>query len=88
MKDRSNPPPASDDEEGEDLIEFDVYGWFKFESDADGVKRLDRQWVPLHDLEQAEGWEAAVQRLEEKLTKARTGLRAGGAPVSPEGAGG
>ena len=29
-----------------------VYGWFKFESDADGVRRLDRQWVLLHDLEQ------------------------------------
>ena len=88
MKDRSNPPPASDDDDGDDLIEFDVYGWFKFESDADGVRRLDRQWVALHDLEQAEGWEAAVQRLEEKLTKARTELRAGGAPVSPEGGGG
>ena len=25
MKDRSNPPPASDEEEGDDLIEFDVY---------------------------------------------------------------
>jgi len=29
-----------------------VYGWFKFESDANVVRRLDRQWVPLHDLEQ------------------------------------
>ena len=49
-------------------------------------------------LEQAEGWEAAVLKLEESLKMARTAmgaarlkkseLRAGGAPVSPEGAGG
>jgi len=31
------------------------------------VQRLDRQWVPLHDLEQAEDWKAAVVKLEEKL---------------------
>ena len=55
LVDRSNPPPDSDDDEGDECIEYDVYGWFKFESDADGVQRLDRQWVPLHDLEQAEG---------------------------------
>ena len=30
------------------VVPYDVYGWFKFESDADGVQRLDRQWVPLH----------------------------------------
>ena len=69
LVDRSNPPPESDDDEGEECIEYDVYGWFKlkFESDADGVRRLDRQWVPLHDLEQADGWEAAVLKLHEKL---------------------
>ena len=53
LVDRSNPPPESDDDEGDECLEYDVYGWFKFESDADGVQRLDRQWVPLHDLEQA-----------------------------------
>ena len=67
LVDRSNPPPDSDDDEGDECIEYDVYGWFKFESDADGVQRLDRQWVPLHDLEQAEGWEAAVLDLIECL---------------------
>jgi len=59
----------------------DVYGWFKFESDADGVRRLDRRWVPLHDLEQAEGWKAAVLKLEEKLKKASSDLAAGGSPA-------
>jgi len=38
------------------------------------VRRLDRQWVPLHDLEQAEGWEAAVLKLEERLMMARTAM--------------
>ena len=39
LVDRSNPPPESDDDEGEECIEYDVYGWFKlkFESDADAV---------------------------------------------------
>ena len=45
LVDRSNPPPDSDDDEGDECIEYDVYGWFKFESDADGVQRLDRQWA-------------------------------------------
>ena len=77
--DRSNPPPDSDDDEGDECIEYDVYGWFKFES---GVQR---QWVPLHDLEQAEGWEAAVLKLEERLKMARTDMAAGRAPTrSPE----
>ena len=85
LVDRSNPPPDSDDDEGDKCIEYDVYGWFKFESDADGVQRLDRQWVPLHDLEQAEGWEAAVLKLEERLKMARTDMVAGRAPTrSPE----
>jgi hypothetical protein len=59
------------------VVPYDVYGWFKFESDADGVQRLDRQWVPLHDLEQAEGWKAAVLKLEEKLKNASSALTAG-----------
>jgi hypothetical protein len=85
LVDRSNPPPESDGDEGDECVEYDVYGWFKFESDADGVRRLDRQWVPLHDLEQAEGWKAAVLKLEEKLKKASSDLTAGRTPErSPE----
>ena len=44
---------------------------------ADGVQRLDRKWVPLHDLEQAEGWKAAILKLEEKLKKASSDMAAG-----------
>ncbi len=42
-----------------------------------GVQRLDRQREPPHDLEQAEGWEAAVLKLEymeERLKMARTAM--------------
>jgi hypothetical protein len=41
------------------------------------VQRLDRQREPPHDLEQAEGWEAAVLKLEymeERLKMARTAM--------------
>ena len=39
----------------------------------------------MHDLEQAEGWEAAVLKLEERLKMARTDMAAGRAPTrSPE----
>jgi len=49
------------------------------------VQRLDRQWVPLHDLEQAEGWKAAILKLEEKLKKASSALTSGRTPAhSPE----
>ena len=81
-------------DEGDECIEYDLYGWFQFESHADGVQCLARQmWEPPHDLEQAEGWKAAVLKLEERLKMAaarltNSELRAGGAPVSPEGAGG
>ena len=40
LGDRSNPPPDSDD--SDDDLEDDIYGWFNFETDAEGVKRLDR----------------------------------------------
>ena len=72
-------------DEGDECIEYDIYGWLQFESHADGVQRLDCQWEPSHDLEQAEGWEAAVLKLEERLTMARTDMAAGRAPTrSPE----
>ena len=60
---RSNPPDSDD----EDDPEYDIYGWYNFESDADGVKRLDRQWVPLALAVEAEGWEDALKAFKDKL---------------------
>ena len=37
-------------DEGDECIEYDLYGWFQFESHADGVQCLARQmWEPPHD---------------------------------------
>jgi hypothetical protein len=60
---RSNPPESDDDDEPE----YDIYGWFNFESDAPGVKRLDRQWVPLALAVAAEGWENALDAFKKKV---------------------
>ena len=56
-RDRGNPPPSPAEEE----IEYDTYGWFNFDSDAEGVRRLDRQWMLAHSLAvvDAAGWKAA-----------------------------
>ena len=67
---RANPPPESDDEEEE--LQYDIYGWFNYETDAPGVKRLDRQWVALELAASAEGWEDAVKAYEQKLQTTRT----------------
>ena len=41
-------------------LEYDVYGWFKFETDSDGVRALDRQWVARDELEGfADGFQEA-----------------------------
>ena len=60
---RSNPPDSDD----EDDPEYDIYGWYNYESDADGVKRLVRQWVPLPLAVEAEGWADALEAFKEKL---------------------
>ena len=31
----------SEHDEGDECIEYDLYGWLQFESHADGVQRLD-----------------------------------------------
>ena len=37
-------------------LEYDVYGWFKFESDAEGVRRLGRQWVQVEQMAEDPDW--------------------------------
>ena len=60
---RSNPPESDD----EDEPEYDIYGWYNFDADAEGVKRLDRQWVPLELAVAAEGWEDALEAFKDKV---------------------
>lgn len=74
-KDRSNPPPDSSDSDNDDCeLEYDVYGWFNFDDDKEGVRRLDRQWVLLGAAAAASGWEDAVQAYEEKINKKKQEL--------------
>ena len=72
LVDRSNPPPDTDDEE--EALAYDCYGWFKFESDAEGVRRLDRQWVALEAAAAADGWEDALAVYEAKMQAAQDRL--------------
>ena len=80
---RGNPPPSPEEEE----IEYDTYGWFNFDSDAEGVRRLDRQWVSAHALAlvDAAGWKAAVDVWHKKVTPMSIHSREGAAAQhSPE----
>ena len=81
LRDRGNPPPSPEEKE------IDTYGWFNFDSDAKGVRRLDRQWVSAHALALADaaGWKAAVDVWHKKVTPTRTNSREGASP-SPVGA--
>ena len=70
-KDRSNHPPddSSDSDNDDCELEYDVYGWFNFDDDKEGVRRLDRQWVLLGAAAASIGWEDAVAVYEAKIIK-------------------
>ena len=53
-------------------LEYDIYGWFNFdETDAPGVKRLDRQWVALELAAMADGWLDEVKAFERRVKRLR-----------------
>ena len=53
-------------------LEYEIYGWFRFEDDAEDVKRLGRQWVPVAMLaERVEDWEDQLEEFEEELVSLR-----------------
>ena len=81
LRDRGNPPPSPEEEE----IEYDTYGWFNFDSDSEGVRHLDRQWVSAHALAlvDAAGWKAAVDVWHKKVTPTSTHSREGPVWVQP-----
>jgi len=60
-------------DEGDECIEYDPYGWFQCPTPRFATPRSS-VGAPPHDLEQAEGWEAAVLKLEERLKMARTAM--------------
>jgi len=58
-------------------LEYEIYGWFKFEDDAEAVKRLGRQWVPVARLaEYIDGWADQVEAYEDELLELRTAAAA------------
>ena len=62
---RSNPVEEKE-------LEYEIYGWFRFEDDAEDVKRLGRQWVPVAMLaERVEDWEDQLEEFEEELVSLR-----------------
>ena len=75
LRDRGNPPPSPEEEE----IEYDTYGWFNFDSDSEGVRSLDRQWVSAHALAlvDAAGRKAAIDVWHKKVTPTSTNSREG-----------
>ena len=62
---RSNPVEEKE-------LEYEIYGWFRFEDDAEDVKRLGRQWVPVAMLaERVEDWEDQLEEFEKELVSLR-----------------
>lgn len=66
-KERSNPVAEEDK-----TLEYDVYGWWRFEDDATGVRRLGRQWTPIEEVAAvAGGWSDEADALDEAVVDAR-----------------
>ena len=62
---RSNPVEEKE-------LEYEIYGWFRFEDDAEDVKRLGRRWVPVAMLaEYVDDWEEQLEQHEEELFSLR-----------------
>ena len=53
-------------------LEYDVYGWWRFEDDATGVRRLGRQWTALEEVAGVvSGWSDEADALDEAVVEAR-----------------
>ena len=51
---------------------YEVYGWWRFEGkDAEGVRRLGRQWVSIEELALVEDWEERVEEFEARVEALR-----------------
>ena len=73
-RDRSNPV-----EEADQRLEYDVYGWFKFETDAAGVRRLGRQWLGTESCAMGDcDWNKKLKAFEAKIRQLRNIVRRGG----------
>ena len=67
MINRSNPVAIEDE-----ALEYDVYGWFNFDGvDADGVRRLGRQWVPVEGIAAVPDWSEKEDAFDDRVRELR-----------------
>ena len=64
LLERSNPVDEQDE-----ALEYEVYGWWRFDTDAEGVRRLGRQWVSMEQLVGMVGgdWQEKVAAFEARV---------------------
>ena len=56
----------------EKKLEYDVYGWWRFEDDATGVRRLGRQWTSIEEVAMLiPGWGDEADEFEAAMAEAR-----------------
>ena len=64
---RSNPVAI-----GDEALEYDVYGWFNFDGvDAEGVRRLGRQWVPVEAIAAVSEWSEKEDEFDARVRELR-----------------
>ena len=55
--------------EEDEVLEYDVYGWYRFDTDEEGVRRLGRQWLCVEQLAGARDWEDARDQFQARVAK-------------------
>ena len=67
-EDEASNPVLEEDEE----LEYLVYGWFKFKlTDAENVKRLGRQWVPVEGMSGVPLWSEKEDKFDARVRDMR-----------------
>ena len=57
--------------EEEEVLEYDVYGRYKFEHEPEGVFALGRAWVSVEALALAENWADEKEAFAERVSALR-----------------
>ena len=56
----------------EHQLEYEVHGWFKWDGvDAEGVKRLGRQWVPVEQICLLQEWGSEEDEFDTRVRNMR-----------------
>ena len=57
--------------EDEQELQYEVYGWFKFENEPEGVKALGRQWLPAAQVAAVQGFADKADSFDGTVTSER-----------------